>query len=409
MSFKEKIKSMPLWIKQTFLVICFISIGVAIFLALKFAKKPVEKKPRSTVAALVKVEKISPADIQVFVNGFGTVQPRVEVEIVPQVAGNIVNKNDAFKAGGFINAGQTIVEIDPRDYELAVRQARAVVAQAQVQLETETAEAKVAREEWNELNPGVEPTSPLVLREPQIRQAKAELESAQAALATAQLNLERTKVQLPIDVCISQDNIDLGQFANAGQSIGSAFGIEVAEIEVPLEDKDLAWFDIPSNPISYNGDAGSMNSSQAQITANFADGVYQWDGQVVRTTGSVDQRSRMVSIVVEVDKPFHTNNRPALLPGTFVDVAIKGKTLKNSYKIPRDAVHNFDEVWVVREGELKIIKLNILRSDTDFIYVNNGLVGDEYIVITPLDVVMDGMKVRVQGWNEEKNKQEKTE
>ena len=114
-------------------------------------------------------------------------------------------------------------------------------------------------------------------------------------------------------------------------------------------------------------------------------------------------------MVVEVDKPFHTKGRPALLPGTFVEVNIKGRTLKNSYKIPRDAVHNFDEVWVVKNGTLKIVKLKILRSDTDFVYVSNGLEGDEYIITTALDVVIDGMKVRVEGWDEQKDQQESSE
>ncbi|MHC4094744.1 MAG: efflux RND transporter periplasmic adaptor subunit [Planctomycetota bacterium] len=118
------------------------------------------------------------------IRAYGTVSPNVEVDIVPEVSGKVISVNPSLKAGAFIPANERILQIDPRDYEFTVQQTNAVVADALVRLEIEMAEAEVARREWEQLHPGTEPNSPLVLRESQVRQAQAALESAKAQLAT---------------------------------------------------------------------------------------------------------------------------------------------------------------------------------------------------------------------------------
>ena len=133
----------------------------------------------------------------------------------------------------------------------------------------------------------------MVLRDPQIRQAKAQLESAKAQLAVAELNLKRTSLSLPIDVRIISKKVDLGQYVMAGTNIGTAYGTEAVEIEVPLEDEDLAWFDIPENGFS----AGNV---QAEVKARFAGKEYTWPGFVKRTTGQVDIRSWMKGRMTEL-------------------------------------------------------------------------------------------------------------
>ena len=180
--------------RQFQIVVAILALSVIVFLLLKFMKKQVAKTDVGVLAPLVTVIELQSEDVDIAIDGFGSVTPVVEVEIVPQVSGNIVSLHEQFRAGGVIGANDTIVKIDPRDYELAVRQAKADVAKAMVDVETEQAEANVARQEWYQLNPGKQPTSPLVLREPQIKQAQAQLESASAKLETAELNLSRTEI-----------------------------------------------------------------------------------------------------------------------------------------------------------------------------------------------------------------------
>ncbi len=331
------------------------------------------------------------------VHGYGTVSPKVQVELVPQVSGKVVWVSPQFKAGGFARRDEQILKIDPLDYELGVRQARALVADAQVRLETEIAEAEVARSEWEQLHPNTEPTSTLVLRDPQIRQARAALESAEAQLAVSELNLERTTLSLPFDAQIISEMVDLGQYVMSGQSVGAAYGIESVEIEVQLEDAELAWFDIPDNTVSLDGNMPLPKGPNVQVKTEFAGAERIWQGYVVRTTGQVDKTSRLVSVIVEVPEPFRRiGSRPPLLPGMFVEILIEGNVLKNAIAVPRDAIHNRNEVWVAKDGRLHIRSLNIVRADRDFAYATSGLDDGDMIVLSALDAVIEGMSVRTQ-------------
>lgn len=354
-------------------------------------KRPVAREDIISLAPLVEVEQLQKQDIKIIVTGYGTAEAKTKVEIAPQVSGAVVSINPQFTAGGFISAGKEIFRIDPRDYALVVEQAEAGVADAQVKLDLEEAEAAVALEEWEQLHPGTKPDSPLVLRQPQIRQAEAAIKSANAALAAAKLSLERTSVTLPVDVRIVSESIDLGQFVTTGQRIANAYGIEAIEIEVPLEDKELAWLDIPDQRNSL-----SVKGSPVVVKAEFAGTQQRWKGYISRTTGQVDQRSRLIYVVVEVPEPSNPEKGQAiLLPGTFIEVEIGGKIIKDVFAIPRNAVHNRNEIWVVNNNGLHIKKINIFRSDKDFAYTTDEIADAETIIVSSLDVVIDGMKVRV--------------
>jgi len=379
--------------------IAIIGGGVAGAYALVKMRKPPQQQELPVIAPLVKVVRVEPADIPMIIHGYGTVRPRVEVDIVPEVSGKVVSVHPQFKIGGFIGAGEPLIQIDRRDYELALRQANAAVADAQVRLDMEVAEADVARREWEQLHPDTQPTSPLVLREPQIAQARATIESAQAQLATAQLRLDRTTLSLPFDVRVLSEKVDVGQYVVAGQPVGSAYGIQAVEVEVPLEDTDLAWFDI------FHGERASGNAStrpSAQVIAHFAAGEYVWEGRATRTVGQVDRMSRLVSVVVEVPKPFaDAGGRPPLLPGTFVHVRIQGRTLEAALAIPRDAIRAGNELWIVREGRLRIEKPTIIRADRDFAYIRSPDKTGLTVIVSSLDTPIEGMALRTRANDEQ--------
>jgi RND family efflux transporter MFP subunit len=382
---------------QLFLTVGILVLGIFLTFILIISRKPPQRAEQQAIAPLVKVKQMNVRDIQMVIRGYGTVKPKVQVEIIPQVSGKVVSVHPQFKTGGFISTNEEFLKIDPRDYELAVQQTEAVVAEAQVKLDIEKAEGRVAQQEWQQLNPDTEPLSPLVLRQPQIQQAQAKLESAKAQLATARLNLERTSLSLPVDICIMSKNVDLGQYLMTGQSVGVAYGIDVVEIEVPLEDEDLAWFDIPVGPASFNGNDPSTKAAIAKVKADFAGTSHIWTGYVTRTTGQVDRTSRLVSVVVEVLEPFNTSDSvPPLLPGMFVEVMIEGNIVKDAIAVPRDVIHNGNEVWVVSKGRLHIQPLEIARADKDFVFCVSGLDDGAMIVTSSLDIVVEAMKVRTQ-------------
>jgi len=383
--------------KQLVISLCIIVLGALITFILIESRKPPERKEQEILAPLVVVKQLKPRDIQMVISAYGTVSPKVEVDVVPEVSGKVVSINPELQTGGLIPAGEQILQIDERDYKFAVQQTQALVADAQVRYDIEVAEADVARREWEALHPGIEPNSPLVLRQSQVRQAKAALESARAQLATAKLRLERTSLSLPFDALIISEKVDLGQYLMAGQPIAVAYGIDAVEIQVPLEDDELAWFDVFEDSTPLNSNRALNRKTPAVVKADFAGAEHIWNGYVTRTTGQVDKMSRMISVVVEVPKPFNlAENRPPLLPGIFAEVLIQGKMLNKALAVPRDAIHESNKVWMVKDDRLYINALDIVRADKDFAYARAGINQNATIVTSSLDTVMEGMKVRTQ-------------
>lgn len=361
--------------------------GVAAAGLIASARKAPPRVDRPALGPLVEVVDVQVADVPVEVDGHGEVVPRTAVEVVPQVPGQVVRVHPSLVAGGFFKAGEILVEIEPRDFELAVERARAAVERARVTLQREKAEADVARQEWDELHPGEEPPSGLVVREPQVRQAEAELAAAEADLDVARLNLERTRISLPFDGVVVSENVDVGQFVGNGSRLATVYGTDVVEVRVPLDSRELAWFDVPSN----RGKAGS----RAEVSVTMGGRSIAWDGRVTRMEAQVDQTSRMIHVVVEVADPYRTqDDRPPLLPGTFVDVRIFGRTLDGVAPLPRHAIHEGNRVWLFEEGTLRIREVEILRSDRQQSLVASGLTSGERVIVSSLDAVTDGMKVR---------------
>ena len=381
---------------QVLLTLFVLALGVAILMVFVRLRQAPQRSEQDVPAPLVQVRTLEADDIQMLIQGYGTVSPKVRVDIIPEVAGKVMFVHSELRAGGIVPANETIVKIDPRDYELAVQQASAAVAEAQVRLDTEVAEADVARREWRQLHPETEPTSPLVLRQPQIRRAQAGLASAQAQLATAELKLERTTISLPFDVLIASESVDLGQYVGPGQPLATAYGIEAFEVQVPLEDDDLAWFDIRQTSISLRNGAAGDELVSATLEADLGGRTLTWAGHVTRTTGQVDRMSRMVPVVVEVPRPLDASDgKLPLYPGTFVKVLIAGKTLKDAVAVPRDAIRDRNIVWLVNDGHLRITPLDIVRADDKFAYVTSGISNGALIVTSALDVAVDHMAVRV--------------
>jgi RND family efflux transporter MFP subunit len=382
---------------QVLVVIVVLAVGLVASKGLIMSRKKPKKTRPPVLAPLVNAISVKLESTQITVSGSGTVKPKTEVKIVPQVAGVVVKCHRNFVNGGFFKANEPLVTIDQRDYQFAVESAEATVARAQVKLEQEQAEAKVAQSEWEQLHPGTKPDSPLVLRVPQIAQAQAELHAEQASLDKAKLNLKRTVLSVPFNGRIDEESIDIGQYVTTGQSIATVYSTEVVEIVVPLENRDLAWFDVPDRPNHIDPNNYEANLPIVDVKADFAGAVWSWQGRVVRTHGRIDPRTREVKVVVEVQNPFETSGgQPPLTPGMYVNINIKGKKLASVIRLPRHTVHNGNQVWIAKDDTLNIREVTIDRTDSEYAYITSGIASGELIVTSPIDAVTEGMAIRTE-------------
>ncbi len=396
---------------QGILVIAVTALGMLAARGLVSRRALPEPQAKDVIAPLVEVVSAQACSVPMNVTGYGTVEPRMHVQVVPQVSGRVVSRHSAFVAGGFFDANTPLIVIDPRDYRIALQAAEASVAQAEARLASEEAEAAVAKREWRTIHPGKEPDSILVFRKPQVRSAQVQLRSAQAQLERAQLDLERTELSMPFDGRVIDVSVDVGQFVSQGQPIASVYGTDIVEISVPLRDEELAWFAVPG----FGSERVPGVWTPARVSAAFAGGKHTWQGRIVRMKSQVDARSRLVHVIVQVDDPLSAAaGQVPLLPGVFVEVTIQGATVDNVIPVPRHAIRKGRAVWVARDesaeeagahdpvvGDLahrqRLVTrpVTVLRQDRTLAYLTAGLTDGERVITTPLDMVTEGMKVRV--------------
>jgi RND family efflux transporter MFP subunit len=253
---------------QLGICIVFIVLGVLGLRVLMASKPEMKKRKPPPPVPMVRTIQVKMGPQGVTIRGEGTVQPLREINLVPQVGGKVVKVSPSLVNGGVFRKGDTLLQIDPEDYELAVTLARAKVKDAESVLEMAAEEAAAAKEEWRLLyedNEEVEKEPPsLVAKEPQLAAAKARLAAERADLRKASLNLERAGLKAPFSGRVGEENVDVGQYVSPGQSLGILYSTEAAEIIVPLEGEALFWFDVPAFTSS-NG-----TGSAATVRANIA-------------------------------------------------------------------------------------------------------------------------------------------
>ena len=320
--------------KKAILPIVIILISALATRALVRSRPEVKTQEVTPLAPLVRVIETVRQDLDLNVRAQGTVLPRTETTLIAQVAGTVIKVSSSFETGGFFSRGETLVELDPRDYKVAVRRARAQVAQAHLQVVQQEAEAEVAIEEWQQLGEG-EPTA-LVMREPQVAQARAGLEAALAELEKAELDLERTLIKAPFDGRVRSKRVDRGQFLTPGAALATIHATDYAEIRLPVPDDQLAYLDLP---FAYRT-ATSKTGPEVTLRARFGREQHSWRGRIVRTEGELDSRSRMLNLVARVDEPYAATEagRPPLAIGLFVEAEIVGRPTPGVIVLPRSAL-----------------------------------------------------------------------
>ncbi len=342
---------------------------------------------------LVNVIQAERTSLRLTVQAEGTVAPRTESQLVPEVSGRVVKVSPSLAAGGFFDAGDVLLRIDPREYELAITRAKAAIEQAGLRLQTEQEESALARREWEALGTG-EP-SPLLFREPQIAELRSSLGALEASLEQAEYDLERTVLRAPFDGRVRSKQVDVGQFVQRGAVAATLYAVDVAEVRLPIPNAELEYCRLP---LAYRDEESSAEGPAVSLTARFAGREHSWRGRIVRTEGEIDPRTRMVNAIAQVRDPYargRDSDRPPLAVGMFVQAEIQGILVPGVIRAPRSALRDGDVVWVVDSGgRLRFRQVDVLRRERDSVLIRDGIREGERICVSPIGTAVDGMAVR---------------
>ncbi len=377
------------------LPILIIVLAGAIAVALVKSRKAPKRISPISQGPMVETMTVSLVDLPVTIRATGTVVARQQVEIIPQVAGVVERIAANLVQGAFFDKGDLLLEIEETDYVLGLEQARADLAKAGLDLALIQGKAVIARREWQMLRHQEGEPLPLVVYEPQLASAKAEVASASAKVKLAEVNLGRTKIRAPFNCFIRAKHVDVGQYLRSGTMVLDIVGTDGAEIVVPLPLADLPWLIIPRQN---NGKHGSP----AIITMAVGGANYRWQGFLDRSLGEVDSKTRMVHVVINIDDPYlldrESSHGRELAMGSFVQVEVQGRTLPQVARIPRKALQGKDQVWLVTDqNELALRRIEVSRKEKETVLVGKGLAGGERLVLTAVRGAANGLVVRVRG------------
>jgi RND family efflux transporter MFP subunit len=371
---------------RVILPLAIILLGIAVMAVLVKSRSAPKKGGSEQKGLLVHTMTVKAEDRAATIKTTATVNPALQVSVIPQVSGIVISVADGFSSGGFFKKGALLFHIDDTDYRLALSQAKAAEAKAEFELERIKSQASIARDEWEIMSEGETEgkPNPLVLYEPQLKNAKASLDSAASAVRLAELNAGRTKITAPFDCMVRSEDIDVGQYVRSGTPVAEIVGTKTAEVVVPLLQGDLEWIET------------GTRGSEATVTDDKNNAV--WHGIVTRSFGEVDTKTRMVKVVVEVEDPYGQKSEGGathLLFGSFVDVEIKGRELSGVFVIPRSVIREASTVWTMDgDGMLRIKKVNVLRIEGENAIVSGGLEDNDEVVVTNISGAAKGMKLR---------------
>jgi len=348
--------------------------------------------------ALVRVEgtRLKRESYPVRVRSQGTVQPRTRSTLLPEVAAKVVEVSDSFKPGGFFKEGETLLKLDPVDYETALVVARAALAQAEVVLAEEGAKSAQARENWRALGKAGEPGA-LALRLPQVARAQADVEAAKAQIAKAERDLERTVIRAPYDGQVLEQLVDLGQYVNEGTSLGRIFATDYVEIRLPLPEREMRFLDLPEH---FRDGTVPGGGAPVRLRSVVSGQPATWNGSVVRVESAIDESTRQTTAVAQVVDPYarREDGAPPLRIGQFLEAEIEGKTLVNVFVIPRRAVRAGNEILLITpQNRLQRVAVDPILGDTEKIVVSaeTGKAPREgdVLCLTPIPFAAEGAGV----------------
>ncbi|MGD8318732.1 MAG: efflux RND transporter periplasmic adaptor subunit, partial [Myxococcales bacterium] len=358
-----------------------LSIGILVAsllgaLLLVVTKEEPPRAPKTLEGTLVEVTRIEATRQEVDLHAKGTVVPAKEIVLQPELGGRVVWQSPELVPGGRFEAGQPILRIDARDYELAVESFRSQVRRAKLDLTLEARRGEVAKREWDtfgEMDVSDEQRD-LAQRKPQLEASKLDLKAAQSALKKAELDLKRTVLRAPFNAMVVSEDVDIGQLINPQTPVARLVGTDEFHVQVSVPVGSL-------RTVHARSEDGP--GSQVNIIQRVGEGTIERRGEVIRQLPDLDPGGSMARLLVSIENPLGGKAELPLLLGSFVDVAIAAQPIDDAIRLPRAALRNGREVYVMNDEDLlEIHEVEIAWTEPDSVLITGGLTPNERVVIS---------------------------
>ena len=311
-------------------------------------------------------------------------------EVRPQVGGILQQR--LFTEGADVKTGQALYQIDPATYEAALDSAQAALMKA----EANVTPARLKAERFRELL-AIKAVSKQEYDDAQaaFKQAEADVAVNRAAVKTARINLEYTKVRSPISGRIGKSAFTPGALvtANQAQALTSVRQLDPVYVDITQSSQDLLRLRAQFT----NGELRSA-AEEAPVRLKLENGaMYPHEGRLQFTDVSVDESTGMVSLRALFPNPEHI-----LLPGMYVRAVIAVGVDENALLVPQRALRREQKgqasvLLVDGGGKVDVRLVDVGRTVGDSWQVLSGLKPGDRVIVEGGQNVRPGMSVKIRG------------
>jgi multidrug efflux pump subunit AcrA (membrane-fusion protein) len=370
--------------KQKYIII---AAGVAIILFAYFSmsflsgfKKEPVKAPEKEIFRYVKAEAVNYSNQKGEIFASGRVYSKSEVALSAEVGGKILSGNVPFKKGQKFRKGDLLLKIYDKEAGLSLKANKSTFLNGLAGILPDyKIDYSDNYENWYNFFERIDIEKDLP-ELPEIKTTKEKVFLASRNILSSYYNIKSAEstfkkhsIYAPFSGAISTVNVEVGGFAGIGSRLGNIINTRDLEVEVPLKIEDANWVK--------RGDKVTLKSDLSTEA---------WTGLIGRKSGDLDVQTQSVSVFVDV-----TNNRNAsLYKGQYLKAYFNSLTISDVMKIPRNAIVNNDQVFVVVDGLLKKESVNVVKVSEKSAYIN-GLVENTMVVVQPLVNANENTKVKI--------------
>ncbi|HEV2955093.1 MAG TPA: efflux RND transporter periplasmic adaptor subunit [Xanthobacteraceae bacterium] len=350
--------------------------GVGLWATRERAAPAAAQEPAPAIPVTVGV--VSAQDVPILLHGIGAVQAFNTIAIKSRVDGTIVAVD--FTEGQEVEAGTVLFQIDPRPYQAALNQAKAAKAQHTAQLES----AQLDFERSTKLlSRGFQTQQTFDQQKATVGQLKGAIEGDQAAIETAELNLEYSKIRAPISGRLGARLVDIGNLVRAGDATALVMMTQVRPVFVTFTLPQQNFEDVRDRQVKQPLAVKAYTSDDTRELAT---------GRLTLIDNAIDPLTGTIRLKAQFD-----NEDERLWPGQFVNVRVVLDTRRAVPTVPAQAVQDGPDgpiVYVVGPGDTVHRKAVEVASVQDGVAaVTRGLAPGERVVVNGQFRLTEGARI----------------
>lgn len=356
-------------------------------------KKLPPKQPQREVVRYVKADEIKYTNHDVSILATGRVISNADVTLIAEVRGELMTGDVSFMIGQSFKKGDLLVKIDDsiEINNMKSRKSSFLNAVAGILPDLRISFPE-QYDEWAQflndvdINKDLPPLPDINSTQERIYMASRNILTNYYSIKSAEANFESYHIYAPFDGTIIEVNLQEGAVANPGSRLGRIINTKNLELEVPIEVDDAQWLKV-GQKVSITNESRTSN----------------WTGRIIRKPESVNPGTQSINIFVSISA---SRGNP-VYQGEYLLAEFAGVKLKNVMEVPRNAVFNGNEVFVIHDSLLIKENIKIHKINRDKLYFS-GLQEGIFVVSEPLINAVENTRVNILGENnEEENLTEK--